>query len=418
MKKTVAVLLALILAFSLVSCGRQNNNDNNAGNDTYNANNTNDESPEPVADADYVIRIYSDSNTPEKTKWLAEKAVKAGFKVSIDDNTVISIDAQAIQQAAEKQDGDILFGFNEMRWIQLLKGAYEGISLLEWSPSWAGKVGAYSFGGKAYGLSLHSVVMIYRTDKKGTNGEEIKLQHWADIADSGYTWYRQGRVGGTTNVNINNSILYPFADPSSPAGGISVEGWKALWRYCAEGIYTGDPYGFDPLNRGEVQVSAFPASRLGERIASAADGSKDPIAADNWMPVDIADGMFCTAEYIGVLDRADRSEGQTLQVLAFAEWLGSAEVQTEWAREFGVYPCNKDASGEQYEGSAEVYAAGNMALHKVPGTDMIYAEYAGEHSAEWTNILVNLGYYWSDPEKAPKEPDWDQLDWSELVQKK
>ena len=48
---------------------------------------------------------------------------------------------------------------------------------------------------------------------------------------------------------------------------------------------------------------------------------------------------------------------------------------------------------------------------------MIYAEYAGEHSAEWTNILVNLGYYWSDPDKAPQEPDWNQLDWSELVKK-
>ena len=44
----------------------------------------------------------------------------------------------------------------------------------------------------------------------------------------GYKWYRQGKVGGTTNSNINNAMLYSFVDPSSPAGGISVEGWKTL----------------------------------------------------------------------------------------------------------------------------------------------------------------------------------------------
>ena len=32
--------------------------------------------------------------------------------------------------------------------------------------------------------------------------------------------------------------------------------------YCQNGIYTGDSYGFDPLNRGEVQVSTFYSSSL------------------------------------------------------------------------------------------------------------------------------------------------------------
>ena len=38
------------------------------------------------------------------------------------------------------------------------------------------------------------------------------------------------------------------------------------------------------------------------------------------------------------------------------------------------------------------------------------------HSAEWTNILTNLGFYWVD-DGAPAEPDWENLDWTTLTQK-
>ena len=47
---------------------------------------------------------------------------------------------------------------------------------------------------------------------------------------------------------------------------------------------------------------------------------------------------------------------------------------------------------------------------------MTYAEYVGENSSEWTNIMTNLGFYWADNSAAPTEPDWDNLDWSVLTQ--
>ncbi len=58
--------------------------------------------------------------------------------------------------------------------------------------------------------------MLYRNDELGTNGEKLHFQHWADIVDCGHTWYRQNKVGGTTNANINSAMLYAFVDPSSP----------------------------------------------------------------------------------------------------------------------------------------------------------------------------------------------------------
>ena len=218
-------------------------------------------------------------------------------------------------------------------------------------------------------------------------------------------------------------MLYAFIDPTSPAGGISIDGWKTLWQYCAGGIFTGDNYGFDPLNRGDVQVSTFYSSSLYGKIDAAADGSANPLKGalqpENWALVDIKDGTYYIAEYIGILDREGRTEEQTAAVKAFAEWFGSAQTQAAWGEEFDSYPCNTVAAGMLYpDGAPAIYTLKNFALSKVEGTDMNYSQYVAAHSSEWTNIMTNLGFYWADMNAAPAEPDWANLDWSTLTQAK
>ena len=394
MKKLLAMLLALTMMLSLVGA---------AG-----------------AESDYTIRIYSNSNSTERTTWLINAAKEAGFNISIDDNSVLSGDVAAIQAANENKDGDILFGLNETRWSQLVNGTYENLSIMDWTPSWVDEVGEYVYPGKAYGLVIQNVLMLYRNDKLGTNGEKLSFQHWADIVNCGYKWYRQGKVGGTTNSNINSAILYPFTDPTSPAGGITVEGWKTLWQYCQNGVFTGDKYDFDPLNRGDVQVSTFYSSSLYGMVDGAASGSEHPLLGtlepENWALVEIEDGTYYIAEYLGVLDREGRTEEETEVVKAFAEWFGSAEVQADWADEFDSFPCNAAAAAMIYDQTPAIYTLKNCALTKVDGTELNYAEYVAAHSAEWTNIMTNLGFYWADNNAAPAEPDWDNLDWSVLTQ--
>ena len=408
MKKVLVIVLALAMVIGLAAC----NNGGKTNNAQTNTQNT------VTANKDYVIRIYSNSNDTPRVEWFKAYAEKNGFKISLDDSTVYKGDDKAVQQANENKDGDILFGLNETRWGQVIKGEYENLKLVEWTPTWAGKVGDFKYDGKAYGLVIQNVLMLYRTDEYGTNGKELKFNHWADIVNSGYKWYRQGKVGGTTNANINSAMLYPFTDPSSPAGGISIDGWKTLWKYCANGNFTGDSYGFDPLNRGDVQVSTFYSSKLYGSIDSAATGSEHPITNDTWKLVDIADGTYYIAEYLGILDKEGRTEAQTLQVKAFAEWFGGADLQAAWAEEFDTYPCNTEAAGKVYSSVPEIYTLKNFALSKVSGTDMTYAEYVAAHSSEWTNILTNLGFYWADQKDAPAEPAWDTLDWATLTQKK
>ena len=432
MKKTLAVLLSLSMVATVAAgCGQKETPSTPA----TEAQKT--EAPAPAETeakkeeakeeekdySDYTIRIYSNSNSTERTTWLINEAKDAGFTISIDDNSVISGDTAAIQAANENKDGDILFGLNETRWSQLVNGKYENLSVIDWTPTWAGDVGEYSYPGKAYGLVIQNVLMLYRNDDLGTNGKELHFKHWSDLVDCGYTWYRQNKVGGTTNANINSAMLYSYIDPSSPAGGVSVDGWKMLWKYCEEGKSGGDDYkyGFDPLNKGEVQVSTFYSSSLYGKIDAAAESSDKPLLGtmkpENWALVDIDDGTYYIAEYIGILDKADRTEEQTEAVKAFAEWFGSADVQAAWGEEFDSYPCNQAAAAILYpDGIPEIYTLKNFALAKVEGTDMTYAEYVAEHSGEWTNIMTNLGFYWADPSGAAAEPDWASLDWSTLTQ--
>ncbi len=432
MKKTLAVLLSLSMVATVAAgCGKKETPSTPA----TEAQKTEAPAPaeteakkeEPKEEekdySDYTIRIYSNSNSTERTTWLINEAKDAGFTISIDDNSVISGDTAAIQAANENKDGDILFGLNETRWSQLVNGKYENLSVIDWTPTWAGDVGEYSYPGKAYGLVIQNVLMLYRNDDLGTNGKELHFKHWSDLVDCGYTWYRQNKVGGTTNANINSAMLYSYIDPSSPAGGVSVDGWKMLWKYCEEGKSGGDDYkyGFDPLNKGEVQVSTFYSSSLYGKIDAAAESSDKPLLGtmkpENWALVDIDDGTYYIAEYIGILDKADRTEEQTEAVKAFAEWFGSADVQAAWGEEFDSYPCNQAAAAILYpDGIPEIYTLKNFALAKVEGTDMTYAEYVAEHSGEWTNIMTNLGFYWADPSGAAAEPDWASLDWSTLTQ--
>ena len=208
MKKLLALLLALAMVLSLAACADKD--EGPAYDGTGEAPVVETEAPAVETEAaveeakdysGYTIRIYSNSNSTERSLWLVEEAKEAGFTISIDDNTVISGDTAAIQAANENKDGDILFGLNETRWSQVVNGEYENLSIIDWTPTWASEVGEYKYDGKAYGLVIQNVLMLYRTDEIGTNGEALHFAHWADVVDCGYTWYRQNKVGGTTNTN-------------------------------------------------------------------------------------------------------------------------------------------------------------------------------------------------------------------------
>ena len=156
-------------------------------------------------------------------------------------------------------------------------------------------------------------------------------------------------------------------------------------------------------------------------VDAAAESSEHPLLGtlepENWALVEIDDGTYYINEYIGILDKAGRTEEETEAVKAFAEWFGSGEVQAAWGEEFDSYPCNKEAAAVLYpDGVPAIYEIPNFAMNTVEGTDLSYAEYVALHNSEWTNIMTNLGFYWKDAADAPTEPDWENLDWATLTQ--
>ena len=413
MKRLLALILAVAAAISLAACDGR----------LFGAPSSSKVEPAEKDYSGYTIRIYSNSNSNGRAAWLVQAASEAGFTVSIDDGSVISGDVAALAAANENKDGDILFGLNETRWGQVVDGHYKNLSVMSWKPSWARDVGKYTYDDKAYGLVIQNVLLFYRTDELGTNGKELRFEHWADVVDSGYTWYRPNKVGGTTNSNINAAILYAFVDPTSPAGGVTVEGWKTLWRYCAEGKSGGEDYqyGFLPINRGDVQISAYYSSSLYGQINAADETSANPLRGtmepENWALVDVEDGTYYIAEYIGILDKKGRTAEETEAVKAFAEWFGSAETQAAWGAQFDTYPCSNKAATILYpNGVPEIYTLPNFALTEAKGAGVTYAAYVASHADEWTNIMTNLGFFWADESDAAPEPDWDNLDWSALTQ--
>lgn len=427
MKKFTAILLVLAIVLCVfVGCSKKTTTTTTTTTATSTAASAETKKPaETKKDySGYTVRIYSNSNSTERVTWLKAEAEKAGFKISWDDSTVYTGDAQAVQAANEKKDGDILFGLNETRWSELINGDYAGVKIMDWTPSWDAEVDD-KYAGKAYGLVKQGALMLYRTDEFGTNGKRLSFKHWDEMLDAGYTWYRQNKISGSTNTGLNKSILFPYVDPSSPAGGISIEGWKRLWKYCAEGISSADSsykYGFDPLNKAEVAISSYFTSSLFGNIDNAAETSAHPLKGtmvpENWDYVDVEDGVNYICEYLGIIDKAGRTAEQTEAVKAFAEWFGSAEVQAAWGEEFDSFPCNKKAAAINYpEGAPKMYTMNNMSLRMVPGTNMTFSDYATLHDAEWTNILTNLGFYWTDMTVAHPEPDWNNLNWAVLTQK-
>ena len=235
---------------------------------------------------------------------------------------------------------------------------------------------------------------------------ELHFDHWSDIVNCGYKWYRQNKVGGTTNANINSALLYSFTDPTSPCRrhlrGRLEDAVELLRR---RHVFGGDDYkyGFDapePRRRAGFHLLLFFSvrqDRRGRLLKAPMRPLKGTIEPENWALVDIDDGTYYIAEYLGILNREGRTDEETEAVKAFADWFGSAETQAAWSDEFDSFPCNEAAAKEIYgEDIPAIYTLKNFALAKVEGTDMTYAEYVAAHSAEWTNIMTNLGFYWAD----------------------
>ena len=416
------LFIALCMVFILSACSQSANTEQTGD---VQAAESADEAPvfeEEELEPDfsgYPIQIYSDSVSPDSINWLLLEAKEAGFTIRINDDNTFFEGSSLVQYANEKKDGDLIFGMDELQWTALICGEYGNLSIADRTPSWADEVGDYNLDGKAFGTILHSNVMLYRNDEEGSNGEALRFEHWADALDSGYRWNLPDPEDENTLFSLNAAILFPYVDPNSPAGGISAEGWKTLWKYYADGILADNSEETDPLSPDGVQIAFCSSSLLCDRYAVPKNPGHplpDVVLPENWSFAEIEDGSFNSPEYMGILNRAGRTADETAAVYSFAEWFGSAEVQADWAEYFGGYPCNRVSSELLYGNEIpELYTPHDFSLDNVY-PDQTYSAYAIAHSAEWNSILENLGFFQTGADHGvTQEPDWENIDWAEIT---
>ena len=138
-------------------------------------------------------------------------------------------------------------------------------------------------------------------------------------------------------------VLYPFLDPASPACGVKTQGWQALW---------------------DVMCGLAPAP----------------------------EEQFWTAEYVGLLARAGRTEEETGEVLDFLDWLGD-----NWDPGAGaLLPMGAPA--------------GDLSTAPAGETGLDFRAYASLHEGEWSRVVDALWELAENPVAA--SPDWAATDWS------
>lgn len=286
---------------------------------------------------DQELLIYSNSLSDGRSEWIEEKAAEEGFSLAFVDAGGGDVLNRLLAEAAAPQ-ADIVFGLDESMFMQL----NEEQLLTEYVPAWTNEIPEDANIGEGFFHPLveQRIFMIYNPEFVS---EDQVPANWQDLAENGNFEYRvPGSLGGGTNQKAVLSILLQFVDESGDLG-IAQEGWDAVGAYLENGYIT--PEGEDHnvnFAEGNIPLSYFYSSgvpSIEEEFGFTAE------------PINPEQGVITMREQIALVNKGEQ-DYTTAQ--AFVDWFGSAEVQGEWAQEFGSIPVNTEAQGSMTERMAEI----------------------------------------------------------------
>lgn len=284
-------------------------------------------STEPSDDPTQVNRkeqlvIYSNSASDGRSDWLVERAAQEGFNIE-----VVSIPAGELTNRliAEKNNSlaDMVYGLNSIEYEKLKN---EDL-LLKYEPTWASEVDM-TLGDKEgfyYPIIVQPLVLMMN------NEMENQPKDWIDLIDEQYTdQYNIFSLGGGTGKTVFASIISRYPDPNGELG-ISEEGWDIGKKYIQNGHFE---------IKGEDYVGALID---GSRPMSMMWGSgviqhqEERDYAFDIMTPEI--GVPYVVEQVAIISKTNKSA----LAIEFANWFGSAEIQTEWSQKFGSIPAHPEA---------------------------------------------------------------------------
>ncbi|UUX33884.1 extracellular solute-binding protein [Fundicoccus culcitae] len=272
--------------------------------------------------------VYSNSVSNGRDEWLAAKASEAGYELEFVSAGGDEIYNRVLAEKSAPQ-ADVVFGLDESFFIRMsedeLLSAYE--------PIWAAELPentVTSENGDFYPLVEQHVFFMYNADFVDPAPETIQ-----QLATDYPQLYRAPfSLGGNTNQKALLSLLLQYRDDAGELG-ISEEGWAQVEAFITNSY---------ELSEGEDNLTLF------------ADGTK-PI--DYWYSSGIAEaeetygftatpllpetGIMTFREQVAIVNQG--ADADTSVAQEFVDWFGSAEVQGEWATEFGTVPVLEAAQG-------------------------------------------------------------------------
>lgn len=309
--------------------------------------------------------VYSNSLSDGRGDWLTGKAAEAGFELELVEagggdllNRVIS----------EKNNplADVVFGLNQMNFETLKSNDI----LVPFEPEWTSETpeGSSDKDNYFHPLVEQRIVMLYNKD---VYTEETAPKDWTDLIENEAfkgKYHVPGSLGGATNQAVVNGILMRYLDENGELG-VSEEGWNAIKAFFDNGYKTPEGENNNAnLASGKVPISFIYTSGL--------PGIEEEFGFEAGV-VSPEIGVPTLVEQVGVVNKGKDHDTQIAE--EFVNWFGSAEIQGEWAEQFGTLPVNKLALEKASDKMKSIYETTKI-------QDIDYT-FISKHIDEWVEKI-------------------------------
>ena len=341
MKKWITAALFATLSLTVAACG--GGNGGNASTSPASGSPAASETASASASAPAAnesLVVYTNANSDGRGEWLIEKAKSAGFDIELVGAGGADLTNRLI---AEKNNptADVVYGLNNMLYENLKK---EDV-LTPYVPQWAAEVeeGLNDPEGYYHGLVKQAILLGYNPD---AFTPETAPKDWTDLYKNDAfkgKYEAPTLLGQNTPRLVVAGILTRYQDPNGDLG-ISEEGWNEIKQLYDNGVRAveGEDF-YANLASGKTPLGALVSGTL------AAKEEQYNVKAGIVSP---EIGVPMIVEHAAIVKGTKKQETAE----RFVEWMGSAEVQGEFAAEFNAMPANTKAAEQANDSVKELFA--------------------------------------------------------------
>ncbi|WP_238655026.1 extracellular solute-binding protein [Paenibacillus piscarius] len=335
MKKMMLSALTLSMALVVSACG----SNSGAGGNT-DAGSANSNAANSGNDKNEKLIVYTNANSDGRGDWLTAKAKEAGFDIEIVGAGGADLTNRLI---AEKNNpvADVIYGLNNMLYERLKSEKV----LTQYTPSWAADVeeGLNDKDGYYHGLIKQAILLGYNPE---IITPDKAPKDWTDLWQNKefHGKYEAPTVlGQITPQLVVAGILTRYTDESGEMG-ISQQGWDEITQMFDNGVPAvegEDPYA--NLASGKTPLITVVSGTLKNKTEQY--GVKAGTVAPEV-------GVPMIVEHAAINNGTKKLE----TAKRFVDWMGTPEVQGEFAAQFSAMPANTKAVDKAPEEVQNLYA--------------------------------------------------------------